>query len=635
MADKNKNLIKQKTLQDKNIEIFKKHFPQVLDCDPEDGKYTINAEELQMLIEPAKAKLQEDGYELNWVGKRQAYHTAFSRNYKLLKPCRSESKDWDNTKNIFIKGDNLDALKILRNAYNEKIKMIYIDPPYNTKSDEFIYKDKFTKSEEEVLDELGYNDEQVDYIKDIYGSKTHSGWLSFMFPRLLLAKDLLTDDGVIFISIDDNEQAQLKILCDRVFGAANFVATIIWQKKFSPQNDATYFSNMHDFILCYANRKKNNKDDKGWQRILLPRTSKNDKKFSNPDNDPRGDWSSGDFTAEGIAKNCIYEIESPAGEKFLPPEGKRWGYNYDNYIKLRKENRFWFGKEGKSFPRIKRYKNEVQKGLVPNTIWFHNEVGHTQEAKQETNRLMGSPVYDYPKPSRLIKRLLQISTNKNDLVLDFFAGTGTTADAVMQLNAEDGGNRKFIMVQLTEEINPQKTSTAKVAYDFCNNNKLNPGIDQISIEKIRRAGEKIKTENPITTRNLDIGFRVFKITEDNSNEIFKKPITQITQGELKNYENKQSIDTLLYNLMLQDFIALDEKINKLEDKIYKAGDNIYLFKEISDKKMENLFETIENIDKITIYAPFINSDKFTLEISGLVDQFNNNYRQNAKLQLRG
>lgn len=370
--------------------------------------------------------------------------------------------------------DNLDFLKLNQERLRGKVKCIYIDPPYNTGKD-FIYKDKRHKR----------------------GECRHSQWLSFMLPRLKLARDLLREDGVIFVSIDDNEQANLKLLMDEVFGEEEFVANVIWQKKFSPQNDATYFSDMHDYILCFAKNKKQNKADFGWNRILLPRNEEKDKRFSNPDNDPRGEWSSGDFTGEGITANCVYEIISLNGKIFLPPEGKRWVYNYDNYLKLKEENRFYFGKDGNAFPRIKRFKSEIQDGLVPNTIWFYEEAGHTQGGKQEVNKIFdGVSVFDYPKPVSLIKRILQISTTENDLVLDFFAGSGTTGQAVMELNHETKQPRNFILVQWNEEI-----AEGKEAHKFCVENGLEPVISSITIERLRRAGAKYTG---------DTSFKVYK-----------------------------------------------------------------------------------------------------------------------------
>jgi adenine-specific DNA-methyltransferase len=383
-----------------------------------------------------------------------------------------------------------------------------------------------------------------------------------MYPRLALARDLLRDDGVIFISIDDNEQANLKILCDEIFGEENFIATIIWQKKFSRQNDATYFSNMHDFILCYAKKAKLSKDDTGWNRILLERNEIPDN-YSNPDNDPRGPWVSCDFTAEGPTENCIYDIISPSGKTYPPPKEKRWVYNKENYEKLKAQNKFWFGKDGNAFPRLKRFWNEVQQGMVPNTIWFHKDVGHTQEAKQETNKIFDSAVFDTPKPVRLIKQLLKISTTENELALDFFAGSGTTAQAVMELNKEDGGNRRFILVQIDEKIKEDKA-----AYKFCKDNNLEPVISSITIERVRRTGEKINEE----LNAVDTGYKVFSLTD--------KPRINHRDNQLELVNKRDFAENTLYNMMSANCVELTEKIQVVEkERVYLIKECYYVIAE--------------------------------------------------------
>ncbi|HUH42005.1 MAG TPA: site-specific DNA-methyltransferase [Sulfurimonas sp.] len=288
-----KNVIEEQSINDSNYQKLKELFPHAISID-EDGKYIIDKEKLQMSLDPSKAEIKEDGYGLNWVGKKEAYYSAFSKNYKVLKPLNDEqnSKNWDDTENILIKGDNLDALKILRHNYFEAIKMIYIDPPYNTKNDGFVYNDNFTSSTEQTLEELGYDKEYIDYIENIQGAKTHSGWLSFMYPRLLLAKDLLKDDGVIFISIDDNEVAQLRLLCDEIFGEENFVEQLIWKRRSTPPNDRIIGKN-HEYIFTYA------KNLEKIKLYLQPRSETLNSRYSNPDNDPRGEWVASDLSANG------------------------------------------------------------------------------------------------------------------------------------------------------------------------------------------------------------------------------------------------------------------------------------------------------------------------------------------------
>lgn len=408
-----------------NIEYIASKFPNALKEVKENGKLVnkIDFDVLKQELSTVVIDDKQERYQMTWPDKKKSILLANSRINATLRPVKEKSVDFDNTQNLYIEGDNLDVLKLLRETYLGKVKMIYIDPPYNTGND-FVYEDDFSQSADEYLENSGQFDQQGNRLFQNTDSngRFHTDWLNMMYPRLKIAKDLLKDDGVIFISIDDNELDNMKKISDEIFGASNFVVNIIWQKKFSPQNDATYFSNMHDYILCYAKNKKKNKVDQGWDRILLKRDQM-PSNYSNPDNDPRGPWTSGDFTAEGPTPNCIYEIVSPTGKVNNPPKGKRWVYNKDNFKKLFEDNKFWFGKDGNSYPRIKRFWSEVQQGMVPNSMWFFEEVGHTQEGKQETNKLVGSGVFDYPKPVRLIKRILEISTKDNDLILDFFSGS--------------------------------------------------------------------------------------------------------------------------------------------------------------------------------------------------------------------
>ena len=616
-----KNIIEEQSINDTNYEQLKKLFPHAISVD-ENGKYVIDPQKLQMSLDPSKANIREDGYGLNWVGKKEAYHTAFSKNYKVLKPLKEDSKNWDETENILIKGDNLDALKILRHNYFESIKMIYIDPPYNTKNDGFVYNDNFTSSTEQTLEELGYDREYIDYIENIQGAKTHSGWLSFMYPRLLLARDLLKDDGVIFISIDDNEVAQLRLLCDEVFGEENFVANLIWEKKFSPQNDAKWFSDNHDHILVYAKNKEI------WRPKKLSRSEETNSRFTNPDNDPRGDWASSDMTVKTYSEKYDYPITTPSGKEIYPTKGRCWSISKEKFHELIKDNRIWFGKKGENVPRYKTFLSEVNEGIVPLTIWKYSDVGHNQEALQELKSLFdGESYFDTPKPTKLISQILKIATKDNDLILDFFAGSGTTAHAVMDLNAKDGGNRKYICVQWAEAT-PEKSEARKAGYET---------IFDITCERIKRAGEKIIGSEALASPKesslfggtkvplpIDVGFRTFEIVEDIKQKIYQKSLEEMTQEDLLSFTNKPSIENneeILYNLFVAENLPLSTKYETLiEEKLFLACNVAFVLGDITSDELVEALRDKKACEYITVYSPAISDDKLTLEIEGNISK---------------
>ena len=362
---------------------------------------------------------------LDWKGKRDAVNLAKKISYRLLEFDSALSCGDGHSQNLIVQGDNLHALKSLLPLYRRRVKCIYIDPPYNTGSAFEHYDDNFE----------------------------HATWLNMMYPRLEMLREFLSDDGAIFISIDDNEQAYLKVICDEIFGRNNFVATVIWEKKFSPQNDAKWLSDSHDFILVYALKKDL------WRPNLLPRTNEMDARYKNPDNDPRGVWMSSDFTAKTYSPSGDYPITTPSGRIVFPPKSRAWISNEETFQKLVADNRIWFGAKGNNVPRIKRFLSEVQGGSVSKTIWFRDEVGDNQDAKREIkNILSGADIFDTPKPTRLIEKILRLATDKNSLILDAFAGSGTTAHAVINLNAADGGNRKFILIEQQDYC---KTITAE------------------------------------------------------------------------------------------------------------------------------------------------------------------------------
>jgi adenine-specific DNA-methyltransferase len=390
---------------------------------------------------------------LMWAGKQDAIKSLLSVSRGALLPEFDKSADFDTANHVFIEGDNLEVLKLLQKAYNDKIKLIYIDPPYNTGSNDFIYPDDFSDTLRGYLEFTGQVDAEGNRISagaDTLGRR-HSRWLSMMYPRLVLARNLLTQDGVIFVSIDDNEVANLRELMDEVFGPENFVATVVWHKVHTLKNTARHFSEDHDYIVVYAR----NADE--WQPGLLPRTAAQDERFSNPDDDPRGPWISGPIQARNYYSKGTYPITTPSGRVIDgPPSGSYWRFSEETFRQLDADNRIYWGQEGSNVPRIKRFLSEMPEGRIPQTIWPHSEVGHNQHAKQELLERVkfgsSASVFDTPKPTRLIRRMMTLTTKpeEGDIVLDFFAGSGSTADAVLQQNAEDGGNRRFIAVQLPE-----------------------------------------------------------------------------------------------------------------------------------------------------------------------------------------
>ena len=499
---------------DVNLEKLSRAFPEVItETVGEDGKIkrVADFEKLKMLLGDSAAESAQEFYEFTWPGKNEAVMEAAKATTKTLRPCVDESKNWDTTQNLYIEGDNLEALKILQEAYLGKVKMIYIDPPYNTGKD-FVYRDNFHKSAEEGKEDETARDEETGeklFQNTESNGRFHSDWCSMIYPRLKLARDLLRDDGVIFISIDDNEVHNLRKICDEIFGESNFIADIVWERAFAPINLMKHFSPSHDYIVCYA------------KNIELPickgisRDNGADERYSNPDNDPRGVWSSSDISVGPAIAEKVYPITTPSGRVVEPPAGRCWSLSKNAFLERLQDNRIWFGPEGNGVPRMKRFLSELRKqGITPMTIWKHGEVGHSQDATQRLADIFdGKKYFDYPKPVELIKRSLALYTDSDSLILDFFSGSATTAHACMQLNAEDGGNRKFIMVQLPEVCAPD-SEAAKAGYK---------NICEIGKERIRRAGDKIKAEHATTAPNLDIGFRVLKIDESIMKDVFYSP----------------------------------------------------------------------------------------------------------------
>lgn len=510
-------------LTSENIEKIAALFPNCITEMPDEERSTpekkvykraVNFDLLKQMLSPDVVD-GDEAYEFTWVGKKAAIVEANKPIRKTLRPCVAESKDWDNTENLYIEGDNLEVLKLLQESYLGKVKMIYIDPPYNTGND-FIYADDFKMESEEWKVESGEWSEEGDRLfknTDTNG-RFHSDWCSMIYSRLLLARNLLTDDGVIFISIDDNEQENLKKICDEVFGGQNFVAQLVWERAFSPKNDARFISNSHDYILMFA-RNINN-----FVIGRLPRTAEADARYSNPDNDPRGVWQSDNLTVKTYSPSGDYPITTPSGRVVEPPAGRCWRLSKNAFLERLQDNRIWFGSDGNGVPRIKRFLSELKfDGMAPTSILFYKDVGHSQEGSQELIKLMNGGVFDGPKPTRMLKRLITLANlNDKSIVLDFFSGSATTAQALMEINAEKNHHCKFVMVQLPENANEKKETGYK-------------NICEIGKERIRRAGEKILKEqlaNNNSTLNspnskLDIGFRVLKLDSTNMKDVYYAP----------------------------------------------------------------------------------------------------------------
>ena len=495
-----------------NIEKIAALFPATItEMRGEDGqiKKGINFEVLKQLLSRDVVD-GDECYEFTWVGKKAAMAEAARPITKTLRPVKEDSRDWGTTQNLYIEGDNLEVLKILQESYLGKVKMIYIDPPYNTGHD-FIYNDHFEMDKQEYDQQIGLFDEEGNkqFAENSESNpRFHSDWCSMMYPRLMLARNMLADDGVIFISIDDNEQGNLKKVCDDVFGTSNFINTIIWEKRYSPQNAVQWFSENHDFVLVYAKHKEL------WNPQLLERTEEMNSRYKNIDNDPRGPWKPVDSTAQGGhgTQNQFYTLTAPNGKQHTPPSGRCWLYTEPVMKQMIADNRIWFGEDGNNVPAIKRFLSEVKQGVACQTIWKYDDVGHSQEGKKELKALFPEGVpFDTPKPIRLLKRMVKLAGKDDFTVLDFFSGSATTAHAVMQLNAEDGGCRKFIMVQLPEPCD-EKSEAFKAGYQ---------NICEIGKERIRRAGDKIKAKHPDAT--LDTGFRVFRVDESNMKDVYYHP----------------------------------------------------------------------------------------------------------------
>ncbi|MBM6884335.1 site-specific DNA-methyltransferase [Pseudoflavonifractor phocaeensis] len=543
-------------------------------------------------------------YKFEWKGKADCLRLAQKRSTGTLRPCQEESVDWDTTQNLYIEGDNLEVLKLLQTAYYRKVKMIYIDPPYNTGND-FVYADDFADSmaryKEVTQQTTKSNPETM--------GRYHTNWLNMMYPRLRLAANLLRDDGVIFISIDDNEVDNIKKLCNEVFGEENFVAQFIWQKRTSP-DARKKISDGHEYIVMYCKTADLLNDAVS----LLPLSDKDKENYKNPDNDVRGPWVSSDFTAQGYRPNQMYKITTPGGAEYYPPAGTCWKNIEEVYLQQAAEGRFWYGTDGKGMPRRKTYLAEKQ-GRNMWTWWPNSEVGHTQEATKEIKSLFTDTpnIFDFPKPTRLLKRMVSIASKNDDIILDFFSGSATTAHAVMQLNAEDGGNRRFILVQLPE-LCDEKSEAYKAGYK---------NICEIGKERIRRAGKKILEEHAQVTMEedkqpLDVGFRVFKLDTSNLKTWDATPIEdeqldllyQRMNSMIHRVKPERTDLDMIYEIMLKLGVPLTYSVTpfSINDKtVYGVGDDCLLLVCLAENVQP------EDVEQMIEYAPakiIISRDSF-------------------------
>ena len=541
-------------------------------------KRSIDFDKLRQLLSSDIVEGNEERYQFTWPDKRKAILAANVPINATLRPCPEESVDFDTTQNLYIEGDNLDVLKCLKETYLHKVKMIYIDPPYNTGND-FVYEDDFAESASEYLANSGQFDEQGNRLVTNTESngRFHTDWLNMIYPRLKVARDLLTDDGVIFISIDDHEVENLRKVCDEVFGECNFIATLVWERAYSPKNDAKYISNSHDYVLMYAKSAAN------FVIGRLERTAEANARYSNPDNDPRGVWKPSDMSVKTYNAECDYSITTPSGRVVEPPAGRCWRLSRNAFRERLQDNRIWFGSDGSSVPCIKRFITELKHdGMAPTSILFYKDVGHSQEGAQEVVSLFGDKgVFDGPKPVRLLERLITLANLKEDsIVLDFFSGSATTAHAVMKKNAEKEKHCRFIMVQLPEEVSDKKKDQGY------------KNICEIGKERIRRAGAKIKEENPEKVQNLDTGFRVLKLDSSNMKEVFYSPKDTEQQdlfALVDNVKDDRTSEDLLFQVMLELGATLDSKIEESEvdgKTIFNVGDGYLVAcfdQEVSDE----------------------------------------------------
>ncbi len=575
----------------KEIELLKKYFPNYFN---KNGDFLFN--QFQSMLKQNNTIFDKEGYELKFLGKSYARYLSSKKTETFIVPHsqHNEMEKNKNSENIYIIGDNIDALKHLLGSYSEKIKCIYIDPPYNTGSDGFIYPDNFKFTTNQLANVIGIDENEAERILNLSGKSSHSAWLTFMYPRLILARDLLSDDGVIFISIDDNEQANLKLVCDEIFGEENFIANFIWNNKYTVSND-TDISYQHENILCY-------KKSVNFFLNLLPRTEKQNKDYKNRDNDPKGPWKATPLHARSGSETGRYKVTFENGISWEAPIGRFPRYSKDKLIELYQNGELYFNKNGGIDK--KTYLSEVREGVTCGTLWNYEEVGHSHGNNEELSSLLGKGIFNDPKGTLLLKKIMNISTDKNSTILDFFSGSATTAHAVMKLNAQDGGSRKYICVQIPEPIKEDKAAF-KEGYKT---------IDEIGRKRIELSAEKIKKE---TNANIDYGFKLYSLETLQDNIIeklnyFDDNPKLIPEDMIKIFDTDitEAKNSILSTWLVLDGYGLTVKTEKYRLKDFEADrieNSLYIIlKGLNSEDVTELIKKIEttelNITRVVIYT---------------------------------
>jgi adenine-specific DNA-methyltransferase len=535
-----------------NLAALRALFPELITEGP-DG-VAVNLDVLKQLVGNQTVTDAEEKYGLNWHGKRRARQLALTPSTGTLRPCPEDSVDWDTTQNLMIEGDNLEVLKLLQKSYAGKVKLIYIDPPYNTGKD-FVYPDNFQdniKNYLELTGQTGEGGKKLSSNTEASG-RFHTDWLNMMYPRLKLAQNLLRDDGMILVNIDDGEVSALRLAMADVFGEENFLATIAWEKRYTRSNNARLFYSLKDTLIAFRRSDSLN-------YLREARSEKSKDIYSNPDNDPRGDWTSSSYVNPATKEqrsNLVYKITNPFTGATVEHPTHAWKYEYAEHLRHVNEKRLWWAQDGDAkFPRLKNFLSEMADGMVPIDLWDYEATGTTDEGGQEVKELFGAPVFDNPKPTRLIRRILGLtdpatpSNARPEIVLDFFAGSGTTAHAVMAHNAADSGQRRYVLVQLPEPLDPDNKEQ-KTAADYCDKLCKPRTIAELTKERLRRAGKKIREENPLFAG--DLGFRVFKLASSNIRawEPDREKLAETLFDSIEHLKTDRTEQDILFELLLK------------------------------------------------------------------------------------